>query len=333
MARPVTLFTGQWADLPFETIAEKAKSFGYDGLELACWGDHFEVDRALSEAGYIQSRKDVLEEHGLQCFSISNHLVGQCVAEATIDARHRDILPDRLWGDGDADGVRERCAEEIKDTARAAKAFGVDVVNGFTGSPVWHMIYRFPPTSDAMIDAGYQEFADRWTPILDLFAYEGVKFALEAHPSEIAYDIYTAEKTLEALDHHPAFGFNFDPSHFIHQLFDPVKFIDRFADRIFHVHVKDSKVTLDNVTSILCSHLNFGDARRGWDFVSPGHGDLDIDAMIRALNRAGYQGPLSVEWEDSGMDREFGATESAAWVKQNDFTASALAFDAAFAED
>ena len=233
MARPVTLFTGQWADLSFATIAEKAKSFGYDGLELACWGDHFEVDKALESDAYIRSRQDGLAEHDLQYFSISNHLVGQCVAEAFIDERHRAILPDRLWGDGDADGVRERCAEEMKNTARAAKAFGVDVVNGFTGSPVWHLIYRFPPTTDEMIDAGYQEFADRWIPILDVFAEEGVKFALEAHPSEIAYDIYTAEKTLEALDQHPAFGFNFDPSHFIHQLFDPAKFIDRFADRIF----------------------------------------------------------------------------------------------------
>lgn len=333
MARPVTLFTGQWADLPFETIAEKAKSFGYDGLELACWGDHFEVDKALEDDGYIQSRKDVFEKHGLKYFSISNHLVGQCVADAYIDERHRDILPDRLWGDGDPDGVRERCADEMKNTARAARAFGVDVVNGFTGSPVWHLIYRFPPTSDAMIDAGFKEFADRWKPILDVYKQEGVKFALEAHPGEIAYDIYTAEKTLDALDHHESFGFNFDPSHFIHQLFDPSKFIDHFADRIFHVHVKDSKVNLDNVSSILGSHLNFGDHRRGWDFVSPGHGDLNIDSMIRALNRIGYQGPLSVEWEDSGMDREFGATESAAWVKKNDFKASDVAFDAAFGDD
>ena len=333
MARPVTLFTGQWADLPFATIAEKAKSFGYDGLELACWGDHFEVDKALESDSYIQSRKDSLAQHGLRYFSISNHLVGQCVAEAFIDERHRAILPDRLWGDGDPDGVRERCANEMKNTARAAKAFGVDVVNGFTGSPVWHLIYRFPPTTDEMIDSGYQEFADRWIPVLDVFAEEGVKFALEAHPGEIAYDIYTAEKTLRALDQHASFGFNFDPSHFIHQLFDPAKFIDRFAERIFHVHVKDSKVTLDNVSSILGSHLNFGDHRRGWDFVSCGRGDLDIDSMIRALNRAGYQGPLSVEWEDSGMDREFGATESAAWVKSNDFTASDVAFDSAFADE
>lgn len=333
MPRPVTLFTGQWADLPLETLAEKAASFGYDGLELACWGDHFEVDKALEDDGYIQTRHDILEKHGLKCYAISTHLVGQCVADALIDARHESILPPRLWGDGDPEGVRQRCADEVANTARVAQKMGVSVVNGFTGSPVWHMIYRFPPTSDEMIDAGYKEFADRWNPILDVFDEVGVKFALEAHPAEIAYDIYTGEKTLEALNNREAFGFNFDPSHFIHQLFDPMKFIDRFGDRIYHVHVKDSKVNLDNTRSILGSHLNFGDARRGWDFVSPGHGDLDIDSMIRALNRIGYTGPLSVEWEDSGMDREFGATEACAWVKKNDFAPSNVAFDAAFADD
>lgn len=333
MPRPVTLFTGQWADLPLEALAEKAASFGYDGLELACWGDHFEVDKALSDDGYVQSRWDILNRHGLQCFTISNHLVGQCVSDALIDERHKAILPPRLWGDGDPEGVRRRCAEEIANTARAAKLFGVDVVAGFTGSPIWHMLYRFPPTPDSMIDAGYREFADRWNPILDVFDEAGVRFALECHPAEIAYDIYTAQRTLAALDHRPAFGFNFDPSHFIHQLFDPVKFIDAFADRIYHVHVKDAAVRLDNTSSILGSHLDFGDHRRGWNFVSCGHGDLDIDAMIRALNRIGYAGPLSVEWEDSGMDREYGASESCDWVKSNDFTPSTVAFDAAFGHD
>ncbi len=333
MARPVTLFTGQWADLPLETLAQKATSFGYDGLELACWGDHFEVDKALSDDGYVQTRHDILERHGLKCFTISNHLVGQVVSDAIIDERHKSILPPRLWGDGDPEGVRRRCADEIANTARAAAAFGVKVVAGFTGSPIWHMLYRFPPTSDALIDAGYRAFADRWNPILDVFDEVDVKFALEAHPAEIAYDIVTAQKTLDALGGRATFGFNFDPSHFIHQLFDPTKFIDAFPDRIFRVHVKDSAVRLDGTRSILGSHLDFGDPRRGWDFVSPGHGDLNIDAMIRALNRIGYSGPLSVEWEDSGMDREFGATESCAWVKQNDFTPSNVAFDAAFAHD
>jgi len=330
MARPVTLFTGQWADLTLDALAEKVASWGYDGLELACWGDHFEVDKALSQDGYIQSRHDILAKHGLKCFAISNHLVGQCVSDAMIDDRHKSILPPRLWGDGSAEGVRQRAAQEMKDTAKAAKLMGVGVVNGFTGSPIWHMIYRFPPTSDAMIDAGYKEFADRWNPILDEFDKQGVRFALEAHPSEIAYDIYTAEKTLAALNHRKAFGFNFDPSHFIHQQFDPVNFINAFPDRIYHVHVKDSKVTLNGHSSILGSHLGFGDYRRGWDFVSPGHGDMDLEGIVRALNRIGYDGPLSVEWEDSGMDREHGASESVEFVKGTDFTPSTVAFDAAF---
>lgn len=330
MARPVTLFTGQWADLTLETMASKAAAMGYDGLELACWGDHFDVEKALSDDGYFQTRWDILNKYNLKCFAISTHLVGQCVADAMIDQRHRAILPDRIWGDGDPEGVRRRAAEEVANTARAAKKFGVKVVNGFTGSPVWHLLYFFPPTTDAMIDAGYREFADRWKPILDVFQHEGVRFALEAHPAEIAYDVYTAERTLKAVDHHPAFGFNFDPSHFIHQQFNPVNFIDRFSDRIFHVHVKDSKLTLNGWSSILGSHINFGDARRGWNFVSPGHGDLEIDAMIRALNRIGYGGPLSVEWEDSGMDREHGAAEAVRWVKANDFTPSNIAFDAAY---
>ena len=332
MSRPITLFTGQWADLTLDTVAQKAKSFGYDGLELACWGDHFEVDKALESDSYAQSRWDILNKHGLKCFAISTHLVGQCVADAIIDERHRSILPDRLWGDGDPEGVRQRCAEEIKNTARAAKKFGVKVVNGFTGSPVWHLLYFFPPTTDAMIDKGFDEFAARWKPILDVFEQEGVKFALECHPAEIAYDILTAERALKALNGHKAFGFNFDPSHFVHQLFDPVEFINAFPDRIFHVHVKDSKVKLSGRNSILCSHLQFGDHRRGWNFVSPGHGDVDLEGIVRALNRIGYDGPLSVEWEDSGMDREHGAKDAVEFVRKTEFKPSAVAFDAAFAE-
>ena len=331
MGRPVTLFTGQWADLPLETLAEKAAGWGYDGLELACWGDHFEVDKALSQDGYTQSRWDILDKHGLKCFAISNHLVGQGVCD-NIDERHKSILPDYVWGDGEAEGVRQRAAEEMKNTARAAKKFGVNVVNGFTGSSTWHLIYHFPPTPPSMIDAGYKDFADRWNPIFDVFDEQGVRFALEVHPTEIAYDIVTAELALEAVGRRKAFGFNFDPSHFVHQMFDPVNFINQFPDHIYHVHVKDSKVRLTGHSSILSSHLQFGDYRRGWDFVSPGHGDVDLEGIVRALNRIGHTGPLSIEWEDSGMDREHGASEAVEFVKKSDFRSSDVAFDAAFGE-
>ena len=332
MSRPVTLFTGQWADLTLEELAKKTSDWGFDGLELACWGDHFEVDRALSEDGYLQAKRDLLDKYELKCFAISTHLVGQCVCDP-IDNRHKGILPEYVWGDGDPEGVRQRAAQEVINTAKAAKLFGVDVVNGFTGSSVWGMIYFFPPTSQADIDAGYVDFAQRWKPIMDAFAVEGVKFGLEVHPTEIAYDIITSKRALEAIDHHPNFGFNFDPSHFIHQFLDPVEFINEFPDRIFHVHVKDSRVQLTGRNSILSSHLDFGDNRRGWDFVSPGRGDVKWDPIVRALNRSGYQGPLSIEWEDSGMDRDWGAPEALKMVRSQDFTVSSVAFDAAFSSE
>ncbi len=328
MARPVTLFTGQWADLPIEDLAGKAGGWGFDGLELACWGDHFEVDKALADEGYCRSRQEILERNHLNVWAIGAHLVGQAVCDR-IDERHRAILPPEIYGDGDPEGVHHRAAERMKDTARAAAQLGVQQVNGFTGSSIWHLIYSFPPNDFDEMERGYQEFAERWGPIIDVFDREGVKFGLEVHPTEIAYDFVTTRKTLAAIDNREGFGINLDPSHFAHQFLDTAQFALEFADRIYHMHVKDSKKRLDGRRSILGSHLNFGDEQRGWDFVSPGHGDVDFEAFFRALNRIGYQGPLSIEWEDSGMDREYGAQDALAFVRRTDFAPSELAFDAA----
>jgi sugar phosphate isomerase/epimerase len=328
MSRPVTLFTGQWADLPFETVCQKAKSFGYDGLELACWGDHFEVNKA--DAEYCRKKLDTLAKYGLKVFAISSHLVGQAVCDR-IDLRHKNILPDYVWGDGDPEGVRQRAAQEIIKTAEAAKRLGVSVVNGFTGSPIWHLNYSFPPVTHEMIDEGYTDFAKRWIPILDKYRELGIRFALEVHPTEIAFDIASAKRTLKSINNHPNFGFNYDPSHFGYQGVDYVKFITLFDDKIFHVHIKDvawSKTPIE--AGVFGGHTDFGSSGRYWDFRSPGHGNINFEDIIRALNRIDYKGPLSVEWEDSGMDREFGAKEACGFVRKIDFPTSGVAFDAAF---
>ncbi|HYH11267.1 MAG TPA: sugar phosphate isomerase/epimerase family protein [Thermomicrobiales bacterium] len=333
MARPVTLFTGQWADLPLEELAPKAKEMGFDGLELACWGDHFEVQKAIEDPGYCDSRWEILNRNGLQCFAISNHLVGQAICDAIIDERHQGILPPHVWGDGDPEGVRQRAAREMQDTARAAARFGVKIVNGFSGSAIWHLLAMFPPVPPHMLEDGYQDFADRWNPILDVFDEVGVRFALEVHPSEIAYDFWTTKRTLEAIDHREAFGINFDPSHLYWQMVDATAFVREFGDRIYHAHVKESIRLLDGRNGILGSHLLFGDYRRGWDFVSPGRGGVPFERVFRALNDVGYEGPLSVEWEDSGMNREQGARESVAMIRRLDLVPSSVAFDAAFQRD
>jgi len=328
MSRPVTLFTGQWADLPLEKVCQKARAFGYDGLELACWGDHFEVSKATE--AYCRAKRKLLDKYGLKVFAISNHLAGQAVADR-IDERHKSIVPDYIWGDGNPEGVRKRAAEEMIKTGEAAKRLGVSVVVGFTGSPVWHLVYSFPPVPPKMIEDGYKEFARRWKPILDAYRKLGIRFALEAHPTEIAFDISSARRALKAVNNHPSFGFNYDPSHFGYQGVDYEQFLYSFADRIFHVHMKDAWWS-DTLTEagVFGGHTEFGTKGRFWDFRSLGRGRINFEEIIRALNRIGYKGPLSVEWEDSGMDREHGASEACAFVKSVDFPTSGIAFDSAF---
>ena len=328
MLRPVTLFTGQWADLPLKILAEKASLWGYDGLELACWGDHFDVQRALKEDGYCQERHDLLAHYDLKVYAISSHLVGQAVCDR-VDERHKAILPAHVWGNGK--GVQERAVQEMKDTARAAAKLGVKVVNGFTGSSIWPFLYSFPPNNPAMIERGFQDFADRWHPILDIFEEVGVQFALEVHPTEIAFDIASSERALQAIGRRDSFGFNYDPSHLGYQGVDYVAFIDKFADRIYHAHMKDVWWS-DRLTSagVFGGHTDFGDPGRFWDFRSIGRGCINFEEIIRGLNRANYSGPLSIEWEDIGMDREVGASEACAFIKKINFKPSNAAFDAAF---
>ena len=349
MPRPVCLFTGQWADLPIETLAQKAKDFGYDGLELACWGDHFEVHRAANEDGYCEQLWNLLQKNGQACYAISTHLVGQAVCDL-IDERHQAILPPDVWGDGDPEGVRQRAAEEMKLTAKAARRFfdaapdhvktalarhgGRAVVNGFTGSSIWHLLYSFPPVQPGQIDRGFEDFATRWKPILDVFDEHNVVFALEVHPTEIAFDIASSKRALEAVGGHPRFGFNFDPSHFGYQHVDYLQFLREFSGRIFNMHVKDVWWA-DQATPIgvFGGHSDFGVDGRYWDFRSPGRGKVDFEALIRVLNAINYDGPLTIEWEDGNMDREFGATEACAFTKRLDFERSSIAFDDAFQKD
>ncbi len=331
MSRPVTIFTGQWADLPFENTCQKAKEFGYDGVELCCWGDHIEINKA--DQSYCDERKALLDQYGLKIFAISSHLVGQCVCD-NIDDRHKGILPDYIWGDGDPEGVRQRAAKDMVDAGHVAKRLGLDTVVGFTGSSIWHMLYSFPAVSQERIDKGYEDFARRWKPILDEYQKIGVKFALEVHPTEIAFDIESARRALKALDYHPAFGFNFDPSHLGYQGVDYVRFIYEFSDRIFHVHMKDAYWSdVPMTVGVFGGHVEFGDNRRFWNFRSLGRGKINFENIIRALNDIGYQGPLSVEWEDSGMNREAGAAEACKFVKNVDFEPSNIAFDAAMQKD
>jgi len=324
--RPVTLCTAQWADLSFEELCKTASQMGYEGLEIAVWGNSFDLEKACEDDSYIKYILDTLKKYNLCCHALAAHIYGQCVGDAPDPRLDNFASPDLA---GKPDAIRAWGVESMKKTAIVAKKLGATVVTGFTGSPIWKFVYSFPQTTEEMVENGFDEIVRLWTPILEVFKENGVKFALEVHPGEIAFDYYSTQKLLDKFADNPTFGLNFDPSHLLWQGVRPELFLRDFMYRVYHVHMKDVAITLDGRSGLLGSHIDFGDLRRGWNFRSLGHGDVNFEEIIRTLNAAGYDGPLSVEWEDSGMDRIEGGTEAAEFVKKINFSASAIKFDEA----
>lgn len=325
MKRPITICSGQFGDLSLEKLCETMHGIGYEGLELASQA-HIDVEKIVNDPLYRQSFLDTLARYDMKIGAISAHLMGQCVGD-NYDPRLDNFAPAHVKGNPEA--IRAWAIQGMKTCAKAAQILGVKVVTCFLGSPIWAWWYSFPQTTPEMVEAGFQRIKELWTPIFDMYDECGVRLALEVHPTEIAFDYYSTQRLMETLAWRPTLGINFDPSHLLWQGVNPAIFLRDFKDRIYHVHMKDVKLCKDDRAGILGSHIEFGDTRRGWNFVSLSHGDVEFDAIIRELNQMGYQGPLCVEWEDSGMERMFGAREAYEFVKRMNFEPSAVSFDAA----
>jgi sugar phosphate isomerase/epimerase len=329
MARPIVLFSGSRADQPLAALAAQAAEWGYQGLDLSTRGDHLEVQRALSEDDYCPDKLAALNRLELSVPVVSCHHVSHAICDP-IGPQHRSLVPEYVWGDGDPEGVGQRAAEEVMATARAAQKLGASVLGGFAGSPIWSYVVGWPyPEADTVSEA-FTEFARRFHPILDVCQECGLRYAFEVHPGQLAFDLYSAEMILDALDGREEFGFTLDPSHLHWIGVDPVEFVRRFRERIYHVHIKDVAIALNGRNSLLNSYFPKGDPRRGWDYRSPGRGGIDWEAFIRVLNEVHYEGPLAVEWSDAGMNRDFGAEEACKFVRRLDFEPPPNAGEAAF---
>ncbi len=327
MKRRIHICSGQFGDLSHEELCRMVSDIGYEGLEVAVQA-HLDVDKAAQDDAYREAWQGVMDEYGLVAGDLSAHLMGQCVGDTNrADPRLDNFAPGRYAGDTAA--IRDWAIDGMMTTAHAAKALGVDIVACFLGSPIWPYWYSFPQTPPALVDEGFAKTIELWEPIFDEYDKCGVKLALEVHPAEIAFDYYTTKRLLDEINWRPTLGLNYDPSHLLWQGVDPLVFLADFADRIYHVHLKDVKLSRDPRAGMLGSHIEFGDTRRGWNFVSLGHGDVDFDGIIRQLNQDGYTGPLCVEWEDSGMERQFGATEAFEFASKINYEPSEFGFDAA----
>ena len=283
MPRPIILHTGPFADLPLEDLAARAASWAYSGLEVSA-ADHLDVRQVLDDSEYVSNRLGSLTGHEL----------------------HAPVISAR--GDGSF------AAEHIVTTIRAAQRLGAMTVTGCVNSP----LTDFCPPSE-QVERAFHEFAAAWHPILDVCQETGIRFACEIQPGLLAFDFHTAERLLDAVDRRPEFGLCVNPAHLHWQGVDVAGFVRHFGERVYHVHLCDVAITLDGKSSLLNSYLETGDVHRGWDFRSPGRGGVDWENFMRALNAVGYDGPLSVDWHDSGLDRDFGAEDAARFARQLDF--------------
>jgi len=306
------VFTVLYNEKSLEDVSKYVAGLGYEMVELAAWrgSNHLDIDQVLATKAYRTGLLDMLKKYNLEISALSNHLDGQLIL-GPLDWTTDGWTPAR----GPDEKVKW-AIERMKNTARAAAALGVKVVVGFTGSNVWDKWYSFPEENIKAYEQAWQVFAERWHPILDVFKQEGVRFALEVHPTEIAYNVETAGDCLKAIDNRPEFGFNFDPSHFVWQMIDPVVFIKAYGQRLYHAHAKDSELQQDALSrSGVMPNGPWMRPDRGFRFRVPGWGDINWRRIMTALLMVGYDFVLSYEHEDPVMSREDGVEKNIEFLK------------------
>ena len=299
----------------FEEMMETAAGMGYQCVEAACWPDgkaerryagvsHIDVDN--TSHGYVEHIKEISSRTGVAISALAYY-------PNTMDSNLEK---------------REAAIAHLKKVICFSQKLGVGLVTTFIGRE-----------QTKSVEENLETFRQVWPPIIRYAEEHDVKIAVENCPMLFGpeqwpggQNLFTTPALWRTLfDIRPSrnFGINYDPSHLVWQGVNELTFLRDFADRIYHVHIKDVKINKNERAGILGSHLEFGDPRRKWNFVSVGHGDVDFDGIIRELNFINYDGPLSVEWEDSGMEREFGAKEAFAYISKMNFSPSQIAFDSA----
>jgi sugar phosphate isomerase/epimerase len=300
----IGIFTALFHDWPLEKVARHVADLGYETVELPVGrGAHCDLEEVLH--GGAKKLKTMLADNGLGISALSHGLAGQ------LSMGPHDASTDE-WAPGmDKEQKIAWAVEQLKQTARAASELEVPVVTGLIGSHVWDKWYIFPPANERLYEEGFSLFADRWGPILDEYRKCGVTWALEVHPTGIAYNIETAQMALKALGDRAEFGFNFDPSHLVWQLIDPVIFIKTFGKKIAHCHAKDAELQEDEVRrSGVLSTGSWMRPDRGFRFRVPGWGQVNWRRVITALVSVGYDYVLSFEHEDPVMSPEDGAEKA-----------------------
>ncbi len=306
----IGIFTALFRDRPLPEVLRYVADLGYEMVELPAFTGslHVDLDAVIEDKGV--ALKKLVKSFGLEISALTN------ARETQLLLGPHDWTTDQWVPGADAEGKIRFATERLTKAVRAAALLEVPVITGFTGSNVWDKWYIFPPANEQAYEKGWEIFAQRLGPILDVFREYGVRFAFEVHPTEIAYNIDTAERAIEVLEGREEFGFNFDPSHLVWQLIDPVIFIKRFGKRIYHAHAKDAELQEDEVhrSGVLASG-SWMRKDRGWRFRVPGWGDVRWPRIMSALAAEDYDYVLSYEHEDPIMSPEDGCEKAIQFLR------------------
>lgn len=281
--------------LPFSEALTTARELGFEAVELPVDARNPFINLEEALAGGWRRIQQAVREAGLEISALSNHQEGQLLLGphgVDTDAIHPGAAKEKI----------QYATRRLEQSAALAKRLEVGVVCGFTGCEDYSRWFPWP------LEDGYDRmgpvFRERLLPILEAFSQQGVRFAHECHPKQFAYNLETAKLALDLVDHHPAFGFNFDPANLMLAGMEPLMFVAELGKRIWHVHAKDGEQVSHQVArSGLLAHGRWDRPDRGFRFRIPGWGDLNWRQLISELRLAGYDGVLAVEHEDPVMGR------------------------------
>lgn len=324
------LFLAQYVgdESPFdslESLAAWAANLGFKGVQIPTWEPRlFDLERAATDLDYCRSLQSMLARHGIQVTELSTHLQGQLVAVHPVyDALFDGFAPKALHGDPQA---RQRWAvDQLLLAAKASQNLGLAAHATFSGALLWPFLYPWPQRPAGLVEAGFEELAQRWLPILDAFDAAGVDLCYEIHPGEDLHDGATFERFLTATNHHPRCCILYDPSHFVLQQLDYLAFIDHFKDRIRMFHVKDAEFNPTALQGTYGGYENWVD--RAGRFRSLGDGQVDFKAIFSKLAQYDFAGWAVIEWECALKHPEDGAAEGARFVRDHIIRVTDRAFD------
>ena len=315
-------------DEPFDSIdhiARWAADLGFVAIQVPIGNPAFiDVAKAAQSKDYCDELKGRVAEHGIEISELSTHIEGQLVAvHPAYDELFDGFAPEALRGNPAA--RTDWAIEQVKLAAKASRNLGLDSHVTFSGAFLWPMMYPWPQRPAGLVEAGFEELAKRWRPILDVHDECGVDLCYEIHPGEDLHDGVTFERFLDTVSDHPRANILYDPSHFVLQQLDYLAFIDIYHERIKMFHVKDAEFNPNGRSGVYGGYQDW--LERPGRFRSLGDGEIDFVSIFSKLAGYDYQGWAVLEWECCLKHQEDGAREGAEFIREHIIRVTDKAFD------